>query len=123
MSEYRNWSEAHLNNSGDCVTLWSLSKGMSTHSCSDQFPYLCFKNNLILVKQNKTWEEALGHCRDLGSGHDLVSVQPGEDQAYLLHKVMEADTEEVGSYSATSPTVDVKAPNKSHVLLIVRIYF
>ncbi|XP_039651470.1 dromaiocalcin-1-like [Perca fluviatilis] len=74
---------------------------MATQNCSARFPFLCYVDNLVLVKENKTWEEALEHCRALSSTsqptlrYELVSVQPGEDQDYVMNRVMEADTEEV----------------------------
>ena len=80
---------------------------MATQNCSARFPFLCYVDNLVLVKENKTWEEALEHCRALSSTsqptlrYELVSVQPGEDQDYVMNRVMEADTEEVGSFSVT----------------------
>ncbi|XP_039652092.1 struthiocalcin-1-like [Perca fluviatilis] len=55
----------------------------------------------VQIKENKTWEEALEHCRALSSTsqptlrYELVSVQPGEDQDYVMNRVMEAETEEV----------------------------
>ncbi|TDH17434.1 hypothetical protein EPR50_G00008200 [Perca flavescens] len=74
---------------------------MATQNCSARFPFVCFADNLVLVKENKTWEEALEHCRALSSTsqpnvrYELVSVQPGEDQDYVMNRVMEADTDEV----------------------------
>ncbi|TDH17435.1 hypothetical protein EPR50_G00008210 [Perca flavescens] len=74
---------------------------MATQNCSARFPFVCFGDNLVLVKENKTWEEALEHCRALSSTsqsnlrYELVSVQPGEDQHYVMNRVMEADTDEV----------------------------
>lgn len=50
---------------------------------------------MILVKENKTWEEALEHCR--ASSYELVSVQPGEDHRTMMDYVMEAKTDKVGS--------------------------
>lgn len=80
---------------------------MATQNCSGQFPFICFRDNLVLVKENKTWEEALEHCRALKSPYyastlyDLISVQPGEDHNYMINKIKEANTEMVGSYMVT----------------------
>ncbi|XP_049905367.1 dromaiocalcin-1-like [Epinephelus moara] len=74
---------------------------MATQDCSARFPFVCLKDNLVLVKENKTWEEALEHCRALRSPtyyhlrYELVSVQPGQDHSYIITRIMEADTEEV----------------------------
>ncbi|CAN9507284.1 unnamed protein product [Ophioblennius macclurei] len=86
---------------GGCISISSKEKKMATKSCAEHFPFLCFDDNILVVKENKSWTEALEHCRALGStsdgGHayDLVSVQPGVDQQYMMTRVAEADTEEV----------------------------
>ncbi|CAG5898650.1 unnamed protein product, partial [Menidia menidia] len=33
--------------------------------CDGQHSFTCHKTTLVLVKENKTWEEALEHCRSL----------------------------------------------------------
>ncbi|KAI4830030.1 hypothetical protein KUCAC02_001684 [Chaenocephalus aceratus] len=73
---------------------------MAAQNCSDRFPFVCIRDNLVLVKENKTWREALDHCRALNSPYnsnirfELVSVQP-EDHNNVMNKVKEGDTEEV----------------------------
>ncbi|KAF7646328.1 hypothetical protein LDENG_00189790 [Lucifuga dentata] len=72
-------------------------------------------DNLVLVKENKTWEEALEHCRDLGRNqccnnyylyhnyydyryyfcYDLASVQPGDDHQYIVNRIQETTTDTV----------------------------
>ncbi|XP_061564869.1 C-type mannose receptor 2-like [Cololabis saira] len=97
MSDYTNWKTGMPDNSGDCVSISSLNKKMATQNCSDRLPFLCFLENVILVKENKTWEEALEYCRGLlspASRYDLLSVQPGDEQ-YVMNKVLAASTEEV----------------------------
>ncbi|KAK9542222.1 hypothetical protein VZT92_000101 [Zoarces viviparus] len=101
LSEYRNWAPQEPSNRGNCVSISSRNKTMSMQNCNHRFPVVCFRTNLVLVKENKTWEEALEHCRALGSSaqnglrYELVSVQPGPDHEYVTTKVKEADTEEV----------------------------
>uniref|UniRef100_A0A8C4NST7 C-type lectin domain-containing protein n=1 Tax=Dicentrarchus labrax TaxID=13489 RepID=A0A8C4NST7_DICLA len=99
--QYRKWASDEPRDNGDCVSISSVSKTMATQKCSDRFPFICLRDNLILVKENKTWEEALEHCRSLKTSfyphysYELVSVQPGEDHNYMMNKVMEANTEKV----------------------------
>lgn len=93
---YRKWASNEQGSNGDCVSISSLSKEMATQDCNSYFPFVCLKENLVLVKETKTWEEALEHCRALG--YELVSVQPGEDHNTVMGYVMRADTEKVGSY-------------------------
>ncbi|XP_069031245.1 macrophage mannose receptor 1-like [Embiotoca jacksoni] len=97
-SDHRQWAPSNNSNNGDCVTISLTDKDMATEDCSSRLPFVCMKDNLVLVKENKTWEEALEHCRSITDGerrHELLSVQPGQDQRYMMYKVTEADTEEV----------------------------
>ncbi|KAL6113628.1 uncharacterized protein ACO6RY_11864 [Pungitius sinensis] len=97
LSEYRNWASFEPKDQDACVAISSKDKKMSALSCSARFPFVCLSTNLLLVKENKTWEEALDHCRALGAVHngqyDLVSVQPGDE--FVTTVMQEADTEEV----------------------------
>ncbi|XP_055363525.1 uncharacterized protein LOC114852791 isoform X2 [Betta splendens] len=92
LSEYRNWAPNEPGNNGDCVAISSVSKTMTTQNCSARYPFICFVDNLLLVKENRTWEEALEYCKELNA--QLVSVQP-EDYTYISDRAMEADTDEV----------------------------
>ncbi|XP_030614937.1 dromaiocalcin-1-like [Archocentrus centrarchus] len=65
---------------------------MASKNCDTQLPFICYGGNLVLIEENKTWEEALEHCRALS--YDLVSVQR-EDYNILMEVVSGANTEEV----------------------------
>ncbi|KAK5615461.1 hypothetical protein CRENBAI_000711 [Crenichthys baileyi] len=74
---------------------------MAAQNCGAYFPFLCISDNMVLVKEEKSWEEALEHCRRLKSStrsnlrFDLLSLQPGEEHVYVMSKLMDAVTEEV----------------------------
>uniref|UniRef100_A0A3Q3GK90 C-type lectin domain-containing protein n=1 Tax=Labrus bergylta TaxID=56723 RepID=A0A3Q3GK90_9LABR len=101
--EFRRWEQPEPGGNDDCVTITSEGKQMTTRDCSSKLPFVCYNNNLVLVKENKTWEEALEHCRNMKASHiyhqhyryELVSVQPGEDQSIVMLTMMDSDTEEV----------------------------
>lgn len=96
-STYSKWASNEPGNVSDCVAVSSLTKELTTYDCSDSYlPFLCMKENVVVVKETKTWEEALDHCRALG--RELVSVQPGEDHREVRGYVLAADTEKVGLY-------------------------
>ncbi|KAK2920439.1 macrophage mannose receptor 1-like [Channa argus] len=99
LSDYRNWAPNQPGDNGDCVAIYSLSKTMITESCSAQFPFVCYRDNLVLVKEEMTWEEALEYCKNFTSPNNgpyqLVSVQPGDEYNYMMSKVLGADTDEV----------------------------
>ena len=75
------------------------------HCASCSFSYVCQLDNLILVKENKTWEEALDHCRALqvykwrrwenGYMFDLLSFHTEVESSYAQSIVREAKTDEV----------------------------
>ncbi|XP_029354752.1 uncharacterized protein LOC115041449 [Echeneis naucrates] len=95
--EFKRWVPDEQSHNGDCVSISSISKDMSTQDCSARFPFACYRDNLVLVKENKTWEEALEHCRSLSAyiSYELVSVEPGTDNTFLKNRIRSADTEEV----------------------------
>ncbi|KAF3686205.1 Macrophage mannose receptor 1 [Channa argus] len=99
LSDYTNWAPNQEGDNGDCVAIYSLKKTLTTQNCSDRYPFICVKDNLVLVKKNKTWKEALEYCKTFTSrnnnSYQLVSVQPGEEHNYVMSKVTEADTDEV----------------------------
>lgn len=95
-SDYGNWaSDEPKDGGGDCVSISSTTKQMSVQDCGARFPFLCLSENVVLVRENKTWEEALEHCR--ASGDELLSVQPGQDHQTVMDYVRGADTDKVGS--------------------------
>lgn len=72
-------------------------------NCNHRHAFLCYEENLMLVKENKTWEEALEHCRTLGTDtnsdniyYDLPYMHIGHDSNWDARKMIQnAQTEEV----------------------------
>ena len=102
VSTFLDWASGEPRNNGDCVSILSHQKKMATQDCSALFPFVCLRDNLVLVKENKTWEEALEHCRGLDPSnprYELLSIQPEADHMYVMTTVMQrAVTEKVGVY-------------------------
>ncbi|KAG8001182.1 Forkhead box protein N5, partial [Nibea albiflora] len=73
----------HQDIAGNCATISSVGKLMVPKNCEDRFPFVCYRDNLVLIKENKTWEEALEYCMTIG--YRLVSVQPGADHDYMMN--------------------------------------
>lgn len=70
--------------------------------CDQPHAFLCSEENLILVKENKTWEEALEHCRTLGTDHNSANIYYDLPNMHTVNKnwnarrmIKNAQTEEV----------------------------
>uniref|UniRef100_UPI003AB0C537 macrophage mannose receptor 1-like isoform X1 n=1 Tax=Centroberyx gerrardi TaxID=166262 RepID=UPI003AB0C537 len=98
---YTNWAPGHPADR-DCGTFELSTKLWYSNSCSKYFSFVCDGDNLVLVKENKTWEEALEHCRAMAGSkthgnhlYDLVSLQTGNDHTYARERIQGATTNEV----------------------------
>lgn len=104
-SGYSRWALNQPGNVSDCASVFALSKELATYDCSQaSLPYLCMRENVVVVKETKTWEEARDRCQALG--YQLLSVQPGDDLQKVRGYVLAADTQKVGF---CCPAGDVKS--------------
>ncbi|XP_045068991.1 collectin-12-like, partial [Coregonus clupeaformis] len=60
------------------------------HDCNVKHPFICYDDKLVLVPENKTWSEALWHCRDLDM--ELVSVHNQSVQDWVRQRAKNAST-------------------------------
>ena len=85
----------------DCAK-WK-SGGLKSEDCDNDKDFFCADNNLVLISEEKTWEEALQHCRDLPSSwgmcHDLATLETHDDHVFAKGEAEKAATDEVGSQS------------------------
>jgi hypothetical protein len=74
-----------------------------SEDCSNGKNFYCADQNLVLISEEKTWEEALQHCRDLplscGMCHDLATLETHDDHVFAKGEAKTAATDEVGSQS------------------------
>ncbi|XP_029945194.1 secretory phospholipase A2 receptor-like [Salarias fasciatus] len=91
------------NRRGNCIFTRKGEDLLQTSNCSTERFFTCFEEKTVLVRENKTWEEALDHCRALGGGDnpntgqhlsDLVSVS-GDNLDFVRQVAEEAATDEV----------------------------
>ncbi|XP_016520442.1 C-type mannose receptor 2-like [Poecilia formosa] len=76
-------------NSGQCALVEFSGEGRwKNESCDVTKPFICYDDKLILINKNKTWEDALYHCRD--HYHDLVTIINMDDQIWVQEKVRKA---------------------------------
>lgn len=64
-----------INSNQDCVE--TINDGWADYGCFNKLPFFCFKST-IMESDRKTWEEALGYCRDHYT--DLSSLTSKEIQ-------------------------------------------
>ncbi|XP_077081248.1 C-type mannose receptor 2-like [Siphateles boraxobius] len=61
--------------------------------CTGPYPFVCYDDKLVLIRQNLTWTGALKHCRDVDM--DLVSVDSQEIQLRVENVISMASTAHV----------------------------
>ncbi|XP_050957902.1 C-type mannose receptor 2 isoform X1 [Labeo rohita] len=93
-SSFRYWYNTEPNNVGgneNCTVIVPNNQGQWYDiSCSNQFPFVCHEDKLIVINENLTWTEALRHCRE--NHMDLVSVHSEEIQHRVMNVVKRATT-------------------------------
>ncbi|XP_027143037.1 macrophage mannose receptor 1-like [Larimichthys crocea] len=102
-SNYRKWAPGEPSNA-DCAMYDLDTNKWYSRSCFQEFRFLCIIDNLVLVTENKTWEEALEHCRNMTTPcaasrgcmyrHDLLSLQ-WSDHSYVSDRIYKATSDEV----------------------------
>ncbi|KAJ8366533.1 hypothetical protein AAFF_G00350870 [Aldrovandia affinis] len=96
-SSYRSWSSGQPDNAGgnqNCAAVRISDSGRwRDHNCNTMFPFFCYDDNLILVRENKSWDEALSFCRQQHG--DLVSVPTEQVQRWVNRRAQSASTAHV----------------------------
>ncbi|XP_014186631.2 putative C-type lectin domain family 20 member A [Haplochromis burtoni] len=79
-----------LNKRTCATTLLERSGRWSSAGCDHRKPFFCYDDNVILIREEKTWEEALYYCRE--KHQDLVSITNRQEQAWLQEQAKNAST-------------------------------
>uniref|UniRef100_A0A668SRU3 C-type lectin domain-containing protein n=1 Tax=Oreochromis aureus TaxID=47969 RepID=A0A668SRU3_OREAU len=79
-----------LNNRTCATTLLERSGRWSSAGCDQRKPFFCYDDKLILIRENKTWEEALNYCRQ--KHDDLVSISNPHQQRWVQERAKNAST-------------------------------
>ncbi|XP_024865340.2 macrophage mannose receptor 1-like [Kryptolebias marmoratus] len=105
IATFLNWHEGEPNDDEHCGFKMPDTNEWMNDRCDRTHTVMCSDQKLVLVKENKTWEEALGHCRSLGgvssaSGiwihrYDLVTLISKDDHDYAREQAQQATTDEV----------------------------
>uniref|UniRef100_A0A671NVG3 C-type mannose receptor 2-like n=2 Tax=Sinocyclocheilus anshuiensis TaxID=1608454 RepID=A0A671NVG3_9TELE len=94
-SSFRYWKTGQLDNWGgseNCALIEMNAQGQwHDVPCTSQYPFVCHEDaELILIKENLTWSEALRYCRQ--NHVDLVLVHSEEMQHEVMNVVKRAST-------------------------------
>ncbi|KAM9499629.1 C-type mannose receptor 2-like [Salvelinus alpinus] len=96
-STFRNWMAGEPNGpivGGKhvelCVEVQFPSGGWNDNPSTTKHPFICYDDKLVLVSENKTWSEALWHCRGLNM--ELVSVLNKSIQHWVKQEAKKASS-------------------------------
>ncbi|XP_023821706.1 macrophage mannose receptor 1-like [Oryzias latipes] len=73
----------------DCIMMNDRGELIS-EDCTDKRPFICYTDQVILIKENRTWEEALYYCRH--HHHDLVTITNMDEQIWVQEKTKNASS-------------------------------
>ncbi|KAG9330998.1 hypothetical protein JZ751_021287 [Albula glossodonta] len=96
-SSYRNWYTGEPDNAEgteNCAVVSAADAGRwKDLKCNEAKPFICYEDNLVLVRENKSWDEALSYCRQHYG--DLVSVSTEQLQHWVKRRAQNASTAHV----------------------------
>ncbi|KAG7475397.1 hypothetical protein JOB18_030673 [Solea senegalensis] len=98
-SMYRNWAPGEPLTK-DCG---SVDRDFKWHSneCSKNMSFVCYDDKLVVVNENKTWEEALTHCKGIKAKCEspkcrlLYNSGRLYNSSYIRERIHKATTDEV----------------------------
>ncbi|XP_041926688.1 C-type mannose receptor 2-like [Alosa sapidissima] len=95
-SSFRYWGtgEPNFGTGVFCAETLNASRGQwNDVGCHHPRSFICFEDKLVLVRDNKTWKEALQYCRE--HHVDLVSVTSERVQRWVSERAKGASTAHV----------------------------
>ncbi|XP_027893787.1 macrophage mannose receptor 1-like [Xiphophorus couchianus] len=106
---FRNWTKLfdyQAEYRGQCaMTVFDNGGRWRNENCDGRKPFICYDDEVILIKENKTWEDALTYCRD--HYDDLVTITNMDDQRWIQEKVKNASTDYVWMGLSYACTLDL----------------
>lgn len=87
-SSFRNWD--YQPDSGNCTMTTLKESRWTSDNCSSLKPFFCYDEEMVLIKKNKTWEDALYYCRE--HHYDLVSITGPDQQEMVQEKAKMAES-------------------------------
>uniref|UniRef100_A0A096LSV2 C-type lectin domain-containing protein n=2 Tax=Poecilia formosa TaxID=48698 RepID=A0A096LSV2_POEFO len=94
---FRHWNKGFNNpafNRDQCaMTVFKDEGRWKNEDCKKTKPFICYDDKVILIKENKTWKDALTYCRD--HHHGLVTITNMIDQISVQQEAQFASTDYV----------------------------
>ncbi|XP_063062130.1 C-type mannose receptor 2-like [Engraulis encrasicolus] len=95
-SSFRHWGDWEpnygANNRNFCVEISSTGR-WNDHNCDKSRYFICYEDKLVLVREQKSWMEALLYCRE--HHEDLVSVSSERTQRWVEARAIGASSSHV----------------------------
>ncbi|CAK6954320.1 macrophage mannose receptor 1-like [Scomber scombrus] len=92
-SDYRNWASGQPLTE-DCAFFDTVTQKWHSEQCSEKLRFVCYDDYLEVVKENKTWEEALEYCNSMDRQR-LMSLKYDKEYKYARDRIYKATTDEV----------------------------
>ncbi|XP_071371358.1 macrophage mannose receptor 1-like isoform X2 [Centroberyx affinis] len=91
-SSFRYWDpDMRENPQGNCTMTRLAPQGRwDSDRCNETMPFFCYDDKVILIREEKTWDEALDYCRE--KHDDLVSIHDPDIQDLVQERAKTADT-------------------------------
>ncbi|CAL9702529.1 unnamed protein product [Knipowitschia caucasica] len=89
------WIGQYHHGSGDCGLVWSKDKVLSHQNCSEAFPSLCAKSNVLLVQELLTWEQSFHRCRSHNNSFNSLLSGNTQELKSFQNAASNATTEKV----------------------------
>lgn len=102
-SLYTNWAAGEPITK-DCGSLKKSNGRLYSYECSTELSFVCYDDNVVVVNENKTWEQALRHCGNITpqcfnsnctSGYTILTLGGLQDYDYVRDLLNKATTDEV----------------------------
>ncbi|XP_042257163.1 C-type mannose receptor 2-like [Thunnus maccoyii] len=91
---FRHWDHSYFVNQPlekKCaMTMLNETGRWKTDDCKKTKSFFCYDDKVILINENKTWEEALYYCRE--NHRDLVSITNLHQQSWVKERAKKADS-------------------------------